>query len=120
MYDQKLITAPVAQPRNVVGGYIVSSFIGVVVRVICGYIGLERWTTAAFAVMFSLIFMNLTKTIHPPGGAAALIAVIGGPGVWDLGFAYVLTSAGGAFIMVAVAWLGNNLIPSRQYPTYWW
>lgn len=120
VYDQRLLLVPVAQPRNVIGGYIVSSITGVATRIICGYIGLEHWTTAAFAVMFALLFMSVTKTVHPPGGAVALISVIGGPGVWDLGFAYVLTSVGGAFIMVMVAWLGNNLMPGRQYPSYWW
>lgn len=120
VYDQKLIKVPVAQPRNVIGGYVVSSFTGVVVRIICGYVGLERWTTGAFAVMFALITMSATKTLHPPAGAVALISVIGGPGIWDMGFGYVLTSAGGSFVMVMVAWLGNNLMPGRQYPAYWW
>jgi CBS-domain-containing membrane protein len=64
--------------------------------------------------------MNLTKTVHPPGGACALIAVIGGPAVWNLGFGFMATSVGAAVIMVIVAVVGNNLVPTRQYPVYWW
>lgn len=64
--------------------------------------------------------MNLTKTVHPPGGACALIAIIGGPSVTNLGFGYILTSFGGVFIMVVFALIGNNLIPTRKYPVYWW
>ena len=63
--------------------------------------------------------MRLTKTVHPPGGATALIAIIGGNAVWQLGFGYVLTCLGGSLISLAVGVLGNNLCPNRQYPQYW-
>ena len=64
--------------------------------------------------------MHLTKTLHPPGGATALIAVIGGPKIHNLGYVYVLIPvAAGAFIMLAVALLINNLAPTRRYPEYW-
>ncbi len=112
--------SPLAQPRNVLGAYLVCSFTGVSVRIICGYIGLERWTTCAFSIAISVVFMNLTKTVHPPGGACALLAVIGGKGIWDLGFGFIATTMGGAFIMLMVALIGNNLLPTRQYPLYWW
>ena len=121
MYDSNCIKGPVAQPRNVIGGYVVSSFTGVVVRMVCAGIGLNRqWAMGGFAVAFALIFMNLTKTVHPPAGAVALISIIGPPGVQDQGFGYVITSFGASVILVGVAVVGNNLFPTRQYPTYWW
>jgi CBS-domain-containing membrane protein len=64
--------------------------------------------------------MDITKTVHPPGGACAMIAVIGSPMIHALGYAYVLTSGGAAFIMVAFAALGNNVLSMRQYPLYWY
>ena len=112
--------SPLAQPRNVFGGYFFSSFTGVTVRIICGYIGLSDWVTGAFAVSFAIFLMNMTKTMHPPGGACALIAIIGGPTIHAIGYGYMLTSTGAAFIMICVAVLGNNLIPNRQYPLYWY
>lgn len=109
-----------AQPRNVIGSYVIASFTGVTTRIVCDEIGLDRYITGPFAVFFALLFMNMTKTIHPPGGACALIAVIGGPMIEELGYGYMATSFGAAFMMMCVAVIGNNLIPSRQYPLYWY
>ncbi|HIX62642.1 MAG TPA: HPP family protein, partial [Candidatus Halomonas stercoripullorum] len=55
-----------------------------------------------------------------PGAAAALIAVIGGPAVTDLGWWYPLLPIGiGCVIMLVVAILVNNLARHRRYPRYW-
>ena len=101
------------------GSYTIASFVGVSTRLVCDAIGINRYITGPLAVAFALFFMNVTKTVHPPGGACALIAVIGGKVIEDLGYAYMLTSIGAAFIMLCVALIGNNLIPTRQYPLYW-
>src|SRR5690625_7514155 len=59
--------------------------------------------------------MQLTHTVHPPGAAAALIAVIGGPAVTDLGWWYPLLPIGiGCVIMLVVAILVNNLARHRR------
>ncbi len=110
--------SPLAQPRNLVGGHLISALVGVTVMKIAGPI---PWLAAALAVSLSVAAMHATKTLHPPGGATALIAVIGGAQVHNLGYFYVLMPVGtGALIMLAVALLVNNLIPSRQYPEFWW
>lgn len=111
--------SPLAQPRNVVGAYFVTSVTGVSTRLFCQVVGIPDFVAGALSLAIGLAAMNLTKTVHPPGGACALIAVIGGKSVHALGYGYVLTSTGAAFIMVAVAVLGNNLVASRQYPLYW-
>ena len=111
--------APLAQPRNVLGGYIVSSFTGVTTRLVCGYIGIPLFVTGPIAVALAIAFMNITRTLPPPGGACALIAISGGPAIHGLGYGYILTSCGAALLMLAVALLGNKLIPHRQYPIYW-
>ncbi|MDA3788438.1 MAG: HPP family protein, partial [Desulfobacula sp.] len=59
-------------------------------------------------------------TLHPPGGATALIAVIGSEKIHDLGFLYVfIPVSAGVMIMLAVALIVNNLTKSRKYPEFW-
>ena len=79
------------------------------------------WIAAALAVSFAIAAMILTDTVHPPGGATALIAVIGGPTVHQLGFWYVLSPVGlGTLILLSVALLVNNLSSDLRYPEYWY
>jgi CBS-domain-containing membrane protein len=64
--------------------------------------------------------MHATKTLHPPGGATALIAVIGSGKIHALGYLYVIIPAGlGATVMLVVALLVNNIPRSRRYPEFW-
>ncbi len=68
----------------------------------------------------AIALMHFTRTLHPPGGATALIAVVGGEKIHDLGFFYaVMPVAAGAFIMLVVAVLVNNMAKDRRYPEYW-
>lgn len=110
--------SPLAQPRNLLGGHVISAVIGVTVAKLCAF---APWLAAALAVSLSIAAMHLTRTLHPPGGATALIAVIGGPKIQQLGYVYVfLPVAAGALVMLAVALVVNNLAPQRRYPEYWW
>lgn len=80
----------------------------------------QLWLAASLAVSTSIALMHLTKTLHPPGGATALIAVIGDYKIHALGYLYVLTPAGtGAIIMLTVALLINNIPKKRRYPEFW-
>jgi CBS-domain-containing membrane protein len=112
------IRSPLAQPRNLLGGHMVSAVIGVAsYKLLHG----QMWLAAAVAVATAIAVMHMIKALHPPGGATALIAVIGSDKVHDLGFLYALVPAGlGAAIMLVVALLVNNLAATRQYPEYWW
>ena len=112
------IRSPLAQPRNLVGGHVVSALVGVA----CARaFGDTPWLAAALGVSLAIAAMLLTRTLHPPGGATALIAVIGGPKIHALGFLYALVPAGlGALVLLAVALAVNNLAPGRKYPEYWW
>jgi CBS domain-containing membrane protein len=75
------------------------------------------WLTAPLAVAFSIIAMQYTKTLHPPGGATALIAVTGSAKIKALGFMYVLYPVlSGVLILLLVALLFNNLTSYRKYP----
>lgn len=111
------IKSPLAQPRNLVGGHILSGLVGVACSQLFGNI---VWFASALAVSFAIVAMLATKTLHPPGGATALIAVIGGAKIHDLGFFYAVLPAGaGALILLLVALIVNNLSKHRKYPEYW-
>ncbi|GFK96038.1 hypothetical protein NNJEOMEG_03912 [Fundidesulfovibrio magnetotacticus] len=64
--------------------------------------------------------MHATGTLHPPGGATALIAVSGGQNIFDLGYLFVLFPVlSGVLVILAAALVANNLAPGRRYPEYW-
>ena len=111
------VRSPLAQPRNLLGGHVLSAVIGVAAyRILDPYI----WLAAAIAIATAIAVMHATKTLHPPGGATALIAVIGGEKIHELGYLYVVFPAGfGALIMLAVALLINNIPKNRRYPEFW-
>jgi CBS-domain-containing membrane protein len=111
------IRSPLAQPRNLIGGHVLSAIIGVASFKLLGN---QLWLASAISVATAIFVMHATKTLHPPGGATALIAVIGGQKIHDLGFLYALVPAGaGAVIMLIVALLINNIPKNRRYPEYW-
>lgn len=111
------IRSPLAQPRNLMGGHILSALVGVTAY---RYLGAHPWLAAALAVSVSIALMHFTKTLHPPGGATALIAVIGGDAVHALGYLYVLLPAAlGAGVMLAIALIVNNIPAGRRYPEFW-
>ncbi len=65
--------SPLAQPRNLIGGHLVSAICGCTVRIAIDRF--EHSTACALAVALAIVAMQLTETTHPPGGATALIAV---------------------------------------------
>ena len=109
-----VIQSPLAQPRNLIGGHLVSATIGVTVQLLSPDI---LWLTAPLAVSLSVVLMQVTKTLHPPGGATALIAVTGSAEIKELGYWYVLSPVlSGALILLLVALIFNNITVNRQYP----
>jgi len=111
------IKSPFAQPRNFLGGHLISALIGVLAYQIFQP---NLWLASALAVATSIAVMHATRTLHPPGGATALIAVIGDAKIHALGYLYVLMPVGaGALIMLVVALVVNNIPNNRKYPEYW-
>jgi len=108
-----------AQPRSLVGGHLLSAFVGVsAYKLFDQHLELA----AALAVATSVAVMQLTLTLHPPGGATALIAVLGPDKVHDLGYRYLLTPVlVGVLIMLVVALIANNLSSAEHhhYPVTW-
>ncbi len=109
--------SPLSQPRNLVVGHLVSALVGVVCWKL---LQAHPWLAAALAVSTSVAVMHALRVLHPPGGATALIAVVGSPDIHALGFLYVLMPATLApLILLAVALLVNNLARTRHYPELW-
>ena len=111
------IKSPLAQPRNLLGGHVFSAIVGVSCYQL---LGSQMWLASAVAVATAIALMHATKTLHPPGGATALIAVIGSDKIHALGYLYAIIPAGlGAVVMLAVALVVNNIPQSRRYPEFW-
>lgn len=108
------INSPLAQPRNLIGGHLVCALVGVTVHQLLPG---EVWLASALAVALSIVMMQITKTLHPPGGATALIANIGSEKIKALGYMYVLSPVlTGVLILFAVALIFNNISSTRRYP----
>jgi CBS domain-containing membrane protein len=105
--------SPFAQPWSVVGGYLVSAAAGVLAAT---WVPSLAWATA-FAAGLAILGMLALRCLHPPGGAVALFAVLGGEAVRALGWQYLLAPvAVNALLLVAAALIINNLLPGRHYP----
>ena len=104
-------TSPLAQPWPVLGGNVVSALVGVLCAQWIPDIGLAAAVAvaAAVAIMFSL------RCLHPPGGAVALTAVLGGPSIESLGYAYAIWPVGIATLaLVCIAGVYNAALKRRH------
>lgn len=103
--------SPLAQPRNLVGGHLLSATVAVIIVALFG----SSTLTMALAVGTAIFVMNVTHTTHPPGGATALIGVQGAVGPT---FIFVPVLAG-ALILLLTAIFTNNVVYHRRYPQHW-
>lgn len=109
--------SPLAQPWPVVGGNTLSALVGIAAAALVPVPALA----AGLAVGAAILVMSLTRSLHPPGGAAALLAVLGGPAVAALGwrFAFVpvlLNAASLAGLGVLFHRLSGHSYPHRPSP----
>lgn len=104
--------SPLAQPWSVIGGNTVAALIGVTCALFIG----NPILAAAIAVSAAIAAMMLLGCLHPPSGAVALTAVLGGQAVHDAGYWFVLTPVGiNSIIILTVAIVFNNAT-GRRYP----
>ena len=102
---------PMAQPRNVMGGHLISALVGVGTYQLLGM----EWWTLSLGVTLAIVAMVVTQTLHPPGGATAFLAIYTGQGI-----GFVFSPVGtGVLCLVIIALLVNNLSSRRKYPEYW-
>lgn len=103
---------PMAQPRNVIGGHLISAFAGVTTYQFFG----NFWWSITLGVTISIIIMTITHTLHPPGGATAFVAVYTGQN-----YSFIFSPVGiGIICLVLIAVIINNISSQRKYPDYWY
>lgn len=109
-----LPSGPLSQPWALFAGNLISAATGV----FCYQWIDNLFFAASAAVGLSIAFMFIFRCLHPPGGATALAAVIGGQAIHDLGYYYVLApTLVNCVIIFSVALIFNNLFGWRRYPT---
>ena len=102
-----------SQPWALFGGHIISALIGVT----CFKFIADPFLAAGLAVGLAIGAMHLLSCIHPPGGATALAAVIGGPAIHELGFSYALVPILINVLVIFVVAVGfNAMFAWRRYP----
>lgn len=106
---------PLSQPWALMAGHFVSAVVGLLCAHFLGHGALA----AALAVGLAVAVMYLANCIHPPGGATALTAVLGGEHIQALGFWYMINPVLiNTLAILAVALLFNALFSWRRYPNY--
>ena len=105
-------SSPLAQPRAVILGNIVGALFGVAVHRLLG----DGPLSAGVAVGGAIFVMTLLRCLHPPGGASALLAVIGGPSVEALGFGFALVPIGHNAIALTLVAMIFHRLRNNDYP----
>lgn len=104
--------SPLARPWSVFGGNVLSGFVGVA----CAHLVPTPVIAAPLAGGAAIVVMRLCRCLHPPGGAVALTAVLGGSAIaaasWSFAFGLVALNSA---ILVSAAWLFNN-VTGHRYP----
>lgn len=109
-----VVDSPLAQPRNLIGGHLIGAVIGVTIHLALPQ---HVWFTSALSVACTIVVMQVTKCVHPPGGATALLPNIGSAHIQRLGYLYVISPVlTGVIILLAVALIINNITSHRKYP----
>jgi CBS domain-containing membrane protein len=104
--------SPLAQPWSVLGGNTLSALAGIA----CGLVIDDPIYAGAAAVATAIVAMRAARCLHPPGGATALTAVIGGPAIAAAGWSFAFVPVAlNSLILVAIGWLFNNAT-RHSYP----
>tara|TARA_B100000575_G_C23089174_1_gene627866 strand:+ start:480 stop:941 length:462 start_codon:yes stop_codon:yes gene_type:complete len=101
--------SPLAHPKNVFFGHIISAFSGVLIFAIFGY----SFLSLGLGVGLAIFLMMATDTIHPPAGANPIVAIFGAKGMTFI----LMPVAAGALFIVLFAIIYNKLL-QRKYFTF--
>lgn len=105
--------SPLSQPWPMTAGNILPALIAVT----CGKLIQDVVLAAAVSLSLSLLMMQLLRCVHPPGGALALLPLLGGASVHELGYQFVLEPVGlNVLLLLVMGFVFNNLLPGRRYP----
>lgn len=106
--------SPLAQPWSFAGGHLIAAFVGVA----CHRYVPNSYAAAAIAVAAVILLMHYLRCLHPPAGGTALLPLLGGPEVQQLGYQFVVAPVAlNVVLLLLLALTINKLIPGRRYPT---
>ena len=105
-------TSPLAQPWSIIGGNTIAALIGVT----CAHYVGDPVLAAALAVGLAIAAMMVLQCLHPPSGAVALTAVLGGPAIQAAGFGFVIWPVMVNSLLLLLAALLFNNLTGRRYP----
>lgn len=120
--EYNTIESPLSQPRNLILGHLLSAAVGVAITKLFHLLPEARfedlrWVAGALAVGSASTVMSITKTVHPPAGATALLAATS-PEMTDLGWWLLILVLLASCLMLSSAMIVNNLY--KRFPLYWW
>ncbi|MFT4158616.1 HPP family protein [Shinella sp.] len=99
--------SPLARPRNVIGGHVISALIGLLVLTFIG----NSVLAMGIGVGLAIALMQFTGTLHPPAGGDPLVVILTGAG-WSFLLQPILA---GTAALVLVAWIYHRAISKRAY-----
>ena len=119
--DYNAVRSPLAQPRNAVVGHTLAAIVGVGIskafQLDSGFFENYDWVVGAVACACASLAMSVTRTVHPPGGATAVLACTEKQ-IAELGWIFPPLILLASVLMTTIACIFNNTL--RQYPVYWW
>jgi len=104
--------SPLAHPWSIIGGNTISALVGVVVA----HLVKDQILAIGFGVSLAILAMSFTRSLHPPGGAAALTSIIGGPAVTNLGYLFPFVPVALNCILLVVIGFVFHKMSGRAYP----
>ena len=97
-----------AQPKNIVGGHLISIIVGVIINETIGF----SFYSLALGVGLAVAFMVYLKVTHPPAASNPLVAIYG-----DVSFDYILFPViSGTLLIILFSYLINKILLKRNYP----
>ncbi|MCE0493891.1 HPP family protein [Vibrio salinus] len=107
-------TSPLAQPRNVIGGHLITAFVGIAALYGAG----DSLVVMSLAVGGAIVLMQFCRAVHPPAGANPIVIILAGKSV--VGFSFLITPVlAGSVALVVVAAVVNNYGVKQGWPVYW-
>ncbi len=103
---------PFSQPRNLVGGHLLTTAVGLIFLTLFG----PGWLAMAGATAVAVTLMVLTRTVHPPAGSNPVIIFMGHAG-WSF---LLMPTAIGAAMLLIIVWVFWRARRPGTWPLRWW
>lgn len=107
-------TSPLAQPRNVIGGHLISASVGLAALYGLG----DSYIVMSMAVGVAIMAMQFLRAVHPPAGANPIVIILAGKSAVGLSFLFTPVLVG-SVVLVVIASLVNNYGIKDGWPVYW-